>query len=464
MRRPVTLLALIGLPALLACSGGGSDAPALPAPEVLSRSGGDATVEVSGRDAFAQPVPGMRDEDLSTFAIGNNFFNDNWVTAPASTDGRDGLGPIFNAQSCSSCHFKDGRGAPPTSDDDPVRGLLIRLSVRGDAGTTAPHEVYGDQLQDRAVHGLDPEGSIRIRVVERPGRLADGTRYSLGEPHYELVGPDGTPLPGDLLLSPRLAPPVFGVGLLEAVPAEDIEAAADPEDRDGDGISGRANHVVQPGTGQRLLGRFGWKAAVPTVRDQVAGAFNGDIGISSSVKPGQPCTPAEAACLAEPDGGDPELSDRKLDQVTFYNRTLAVPARRRADDEDTRQGNELFREIGCQSCHTAELRTGRADVPTLADQRIRPYTDLLVHDLGRGLADDRPDGEASGREWRTPPLWGIGLVETVNGHTRFLHDGRARNLLEAVLWHGGEATAARDRFADLSADERAALLAFLESL
>ncbi len=463
MRRPSLLLALVGLPALLACGGGGSDAPALPAAEVLARQGGDATVEVDGRDAFAQPSPGLTDEQRTTFAIGNNFFNDNWVTAPASTDGRDGLGPIFNAQSCSSCHFKDGRGQPATSDDDPARGLLIRLSVPGPDGTPGPSPELGDQLQDRAVHGLDPEGAIRIRITERPARLPDGTRYSLGAPRYELVGPDGAPLPGDLLLSPRVAPPVFGVGLLEAVPAEAIERAADPDDRDHDGVSGRANHVLGS-DGEVVLGRFGWKAAVPSVRAQNAAAFNGDIGITSSVRPAQPCSPTQVACLAAPTGGDPEISDRKLDQVTFYTRTLAVPARRDAGDAGTRHGNELFLQVGCSSCHTPELHTGDADVPTLAHQRIRAYTDLLVHDLGGGLADDRPDGEASGREWRTPPLWGIGLVETVNGHTRFLHDGRARNLLEAILWHGGEATASRDRFAHLSAADRADLLDFLESL
>jgi CxxC motif-containing protein (DUF1111 family) len=257
---------------------------------------------------------------------------------------------------------------------------------------------------------------------------------------------------------------VFGVGLLEAVPAAEVEAAADPDDRDHDGISGRANHVIDPETGQLALGRFGWKANVASVKAQNAGAFAGDIGITSSVKPDQPCTGAQATCLAQPSGGDPEVSDRKLDQVTFYTRTLAVPARRHAGDPRTRDGQRTFDRIGCESCHTAQLTTGDSDLPSLAHQTIRPYTDLLVHDLGPGLADDRPDGEASGREWRTAPLWGIGLVETVNGHTRFLHDGRARNLLEAILWHGGEAEDARDAFAKLSKQDRDDLLAFLASL
>jgi CxxC motif-containing protein (DUF1111 family) len=463
VRRPTLVLAAVGLPVLLAC-GGGSGRASLPSAAVLARQGGDTTVENEGRDAFTQPVPGLAPEQQTTFAIGNNFFNDNWVTAPASTDGRDGLGPIFNAQSCSSCHFKDGRAAPPAADDDPTRGLLLRLSVVDADGDVVPSPTLGDQLQDRAVHGLEPEGSIRIRIVERPGRLADGTRFSLGEPHYEVVGPNGQPLAEELLVSPRIAPAVFGVGLLEAVPADAIEQAADPDDRDHDGISGKANHVSDPVTGERVLGRFGWKAAVPSVEAQNAAAFNGDIGITSSQRREQPCTAVQTACLEQPTGGDPEINDRKLGQVTFYTRTLAVPARRRAADEATRAGQATFDRIGCESCHTEVLRTGESDLPQLSNQTIRPYTDLLVHDLGRGLADGRPDGEATGREWRTPPLWGIGLVRTVNGHTRFLHDGRARNLLEAILWHGGEARESRDRFARLSKEDREDLLAFLESL
>ena len=465
VRRPILLLAAIGLPVLAACGGGGHDAPALPAPRLLTQQGGDATTANAGRDAFAQPVPGLSNEQASTFAIGNSFFNDNWVTAPASADGRDGLGPIFNAQSCSSCHFKDGAGQPPAGDDDATRGLLIRLSVRGPDGSLVPSPTLGDQLQDRAIHGIDPEGAIRIRIREEPGRFADGRPFSLGAPTYELVGPDGTPLPEDLLISPRVAPPVFGVGLLQAVPAADIEGGADPKDEDHDGISGKANHVTDPATGGPVLGRFGWKAAVPSVRAQNAGAFAGDIGITSSVRPDQPCTATETACLDAPNGGDPEVPDRKLDQVTFYTRTLAVPARRDAGGTVTRRGQQTFTELGCSDCHLPELHTGAvADIPALDHQLIRPYTDLLVHDLGKGLADDRPDGEATGREWRTAPLWGIGLRETVNGHTRFLHDGRARNLTEAILWHGGEATAARDRFTRLSVDGRTDVLAFLESL
>jgi CxxC motif-containing protein (DUF1111 family) len=462
VRRPLVLLPAVAA-VLLACGTGGGEGAVPPSPAALAAQGGAATIESTGRDAFAQSVPGLGGDDRSTFAIGNAFFNDNWVTAPSSTVGRDGLGPIFNAESCSGCHLEDGRGQPPTSADDPTRGLLLRLSVRDADGRIGPSPILGDQLQDRAIHGVPAEGRIAVTTTDRAGRYADGTTYTLAAPHYEVVGPDGRPVEG-LLISPRLAPPVFGVGLIEAVPAPDVGAAADPDDRDHDGISGRANMVTDPASGATVLGRFGWKAAVPSVAAQNAGAFAGDIGITSSAEPDQPCTAAETACGAAPNGGEPELNERKLSQVTFYTRTLAVPARRDVTRADTARGQADFVAAGCAGCHTPELRTGPADVAALAHQTIRPYTDLLVHDMGPGLADDRPDGQASGREWRTPPLWGIGLVETVNGHTRFLHDGRARNLTEAILWHGGEAADAQGAFRRLPAKARADVLAFLESL
>jgi CxxC motif-containing protein (DUF1111 family) len=463
---------------LLACTDDGGPEPsgAAPTDQELADQGGDATVEVSGSGAFAQPVPGLDSEQRRDFAVGNNFFNDNWVTAPASTEGRDGLGPLFNAQSCSSCHFRDGRAQPPSGSGDPERGLLIRLSVVGEDGNPMPHRELGDQLQDRAIRGVPLEGTLRITTVEVEGAYADGSTYTLQEPHYEVIGPDGEPVEG-LLLSPRVAPAVFGVGLLEAVPEDAIVDLADPDDEDDDGISGRANLVPAPSSpGEEVLGRFGWKAAVPSVEQQNAGAFAGDIGITSRLRPSQPCTRLQAACISAPSGGDPELDDHKLDQVTFYTRTLAVPARRDVGDEDTRLGQETFEQIGCASCHVGELRTGESDIAALDHQVIRPYTDLLLHDMGVGLADGRPeldgtgavvgapDLDPSGQEWRTPPLWGIGLVPTVNRHTRFLHDGRARSLEEAILWHGGEAEAARDRFRSLDAIDREAVISFLESL
>jgi CxxC motif-containing protein (DUF1111 family) len=470
-RRFGALVLTFALVVLSACSGddGGATeattssttAPATVAE--LTNQGGIGTVSVSGVGAFAQPMKGLTHEQRRTFAVGNSFFNQNWVTAPASTEGRDGLGPIFNAQSCSSCHFKDGRGRPPESPDDPERGLLVRISVEGPDGEVGPHPTLGGQFQDRSIRGVDPEGSVVITTTERAGTYADGTAWSLAVPTYELVDVDGVPIEG-LLLSPRVAPAMMGVGLLENIPAADLEAAEDPDDADGDGISGRVHRVTDPSTGDTVIGRFGWKAAVPTVEEQNASAFSEDIGITSSLHPDPACTDAQTACREQPDGGRPEINDEKMDQVTFYARTLAVPARRDAGSPDTTAGQSSFDAIGCAACHTAVQRTGPSDLAPLDAQVIRPYTDLLLHDLGPDLADDRPDGDATGREWRTPPLWGIGLVESVNKHTRFLHDGRARSIEEAILWHGGEAQAARDRFIALPAGERRRLLDFLESL
>jgi CxxC motif-containing protein (DUF1111 family) len=486
--RRTRLLAGFGAVVLLvassACSGSDGDTsspepPARASDAERAAQGGDATVYVQGRQAFGQPVPGMNGQDERTFAVGNSFFRDNWVTAPSSTEARDGLGPLLNAQSCSTCHFEDGRARPPDGPDDPERGLLLRLSVPGETpdDPPQPHPVFGDQLQDRAINGVPPEGTVLVTTTDKTGAYGDGTTYTLAEPHYEVVGPDGEPvLDDDVMVSPRIAPAMFGVGLLEGVPDEVLLDLEDPDDADGDGISGRVRRLPDPDDPDdhsdpddpdtTLIGRFGWKAGAPSVKAQTAGAFAGDIGITSSLHPDQPCSdaPAEAACRAAPDGGDPEVSDERLDQVTFYARTLAVPARRDVGAETTDRGEELFDDVGCASCHVAALETGPSDIRALDRQTIRPYTDLLLHDMGPGLADDRPEGEATGVEWRTPPLWGIGLVETVNGHTRFLHDGRARNLAEAVLWHGGEAEAARERFADLPERDRRAVLAFLESL
>jgi CxxC motif-containing protein (DUF1111 family) len=474
MRRPSLLLATVAALALFACSDDdGPPTAAPPSAAELTAQGGDATVDLGGSGAFAQPVPGLDGEQRTTFAVGNNFFNDNWVTAPASTTGRDGLGPLFNAHSCSSCHFRDGRARPPEDGDDPERGLLFRLAIADADDVPVPHRVLGGQLQDRAIRNVPVEGSVVITHTEQPGTYDDGTAYSLLAPSYEVLDELGEPV-DDLLVSPRIGPAVFGVGLLEGVPAADILALADPDDEDGDGISGRANLVPDPAapTAEPILGRFGWKAAVPSVEQQNAGAFAADIGITSSLRPEPPCTRLQPECLGAPNGGDPEIDDRKLDQVTFYTRTLAVPARRAVGTPAPTEGQTIFGHLGCAACHVDELHTGPSEIAALDEQVIRPYTDLLLHDLGEGLADARPDGpvvgtpdtDPTGREWRTPPLWGLGLVETVNRHTRFLHDGRARNVEEAILWHGGEADAAQAAFLALDAESRAKLLAFLESL
>lgn len=438
-----------------------------PGPPVLSpEMGGDTTAFTTTRNAFGLPARNLDRLGNRTFAVGNSFFRQNWVTAPASTEARDGLGPTLNAVSCSSCHTLDGRGKPPSGPEDPERGLLIRLSVPGTGpnGGPKPDPVYGGQLQDRGVLSAPPEGRFVITYREERGSFGDGQPYALLRPIYHVEDLAFGPLHDQVMLSPRIAPAIVGMGLLEAIPETDILALADPGDADGNGISGRPNMVWDARQRVVRLGRFGWKANQPTAEQQTAGAFLGDIGITTDLFPEENCTVAQIRCLETPNGGSPEISRSRLDKVTFYVQTLAVPAMRNIADPQVRKGAELFRETGCTQCHTPRYTTGDHPIAALSHQTIFPYTDLLLHDMGPGLADNRPDFLANGQEWRTPPLWGIGLVQTVNGHTRFLHDGRARDLTEAVLWHGGEGQESKDAFRLLSKQEREALLKFLESL
>ena len=432
-------------------------------------------------DAFSQPSANLEFDGRNSFLLGNGLFRKDWVSSPSSTQASDGLGPLFNARSCQACHIKDGRGHPPANRDDNVVSMLVRLSVPPsgeDALKIAqgyfpavPDPVYGTQLQDLSVAGLPAEGRVRVDYEEVEIALAGGETATLRKPGLSITEPGYGDFSPDLMTSARVAPPMIGLGLLQAIHDDDIIAREDPDDIDGDGISGRVNRL-RGEDGGPLLGRFGWKAIEPTVRRQTAHAFLGDMGLSTPLAPDHwgECTEAQAACRAMPHGAQPrfgaeEVPGDLLDLVTFYSENLAVPVRRAEDDQRVLAGKELFYRSGCTGCHTPKYVTSRdATEPAHRFQLIWPYTDLLLHDMGEGLADGRPEGQASGREWRTPPLWGIGLSHTVNAEAGFLHDGRARTLLEAVLWHGGEAQAARDDVVAMSADERAALILFLESL
>lgn len=438
-------------------------------PVADARSGGSATVFERGPAAFERPIPTLTPTQRRAFHVGNSFFNDAWVVAPASAEGRDGLGPLFNAVSCSACHHRDGRGRPPELPGDPLESMLVRLSVIDGDGQAQPHPVYGDQIQDKAIPGVPAEATVRITWEEVPGIYADGTAYSLRRPQMQMMELGYGPLGADVRFSARTAPAVFGIGLLEAIPESALLAAADPEDRDGDGIRGRPRFVADRRSGERRLGRFGWKAGAASIEDQSVGAFAGDLGITSSLIAKDHATATQTRALLPVNGGEPELSDHKLIRVVEYQRLLAVPARRRVDDPQVRQGEALFRRLRCDACHTPQQQTGLVPgIPALSHQWIQPFTDLLLHDLGEGLADNRPEGVApdgaTGREWRTAPLWGLGLIPVVNHHHLLLHDGRARGIAEAILWHGGTAEVSREGFRSLSADEREALISFLDSL
>lgn len=440
------------------------------------KTGGETTVYATGRNAFSFPAANLPDDERTRFVVGNSFFRRNWVEAPASTQARDGLGPHFIARSCGGCHDQDGRGAPPAPGEAPV-ALLIRLSVPGsDAhGGPKPEPVYGDQLNNAAIQGVRPEGEIAISERAVSGRFADGTRYTLRQPLYSLRKLAYGPLAREVMTSPRIAPQLIGVGLLEAIPEAEIlrnvREQAEAADRGGSAVRGIANRVWDAPSGTMKLGRFGWKANAASLAHQTGAAFVGDIGITSRFFPDEACTPAQADCLAAPRGGrgGPEIDDATLANVVFYQATLAPPARRDVDDPQVKRGAALFERAQCAACHRPAYVTGARPDPSLSStalegQAIRPYTDLLLHDMGAGLADGRPDFLAGGRHWKTPPLWGIGLIRDVNGHQRLLHDGRARGVLEAVLWHGGEAEASRREVLKFSRAEREALVRFVESL
>ncbi|MFZ5962603.1 di-heme oxidoredictase family protein [Thalassococcus sp. BH17M4-6] len=446
------------------------------------RSAGAATVRArSDASAFSEPSGNISFGGELDFKVGNGLFRKLWVSSPSSTLASDGLGPLFNARSCQRCHIKDGRGHPPEGPDDPAVSMFLRISIPGseedaieeiaDYIATAPDPTYGTQLQEFAVQGHPSEYRLSVRYEEQAVTLADGTTVWLRHPTYEAVNLGYGLLHPDAMLSPRVAPQMIGLGLLEAIPAADILARADPDDLDGDGISGRPNIVWSSEFDRPMLGRFGLKAGNPTIREQSAGAFVGDIGISNPLftAGSGDCTDLQADCRAAIHGdGDArgfEIDAEGLDLVTFYSRNLGVPARRDIDDPQVLRGKEVFYTTGCTACHTPNFVTHRLrDQPEQSFQLIWPYTDLLLHDMGPGLADDRPEARATGQEWRTPPLWGIGLTRQVSGHSYFLHDGRARSILEAVLWHGGEAQTQRDAVVAMPTADRAALLRYLESL
>lgn len=424
------------------------------------RTGGKQTVFDQSSKAFGHPFPTLSETLARVHEVGDLQFEATFVSAPAPVN--PGLGPIFNNVGCASCHIGDGRGKVPGIGETSVL-MLFRISQAGNDPHGGPNPVpgYGDQLQNRANIGVQKEGDVAISYHDETFYFDDGTPYNLRFPTYTVTNAY-TSFPADVMLSPRVAAPVFGLGLLDAVSDADILSRADEKDGDGDGISGRPNYVWNYTTNSTTLGRFGWKANQPNLLQQVAAAYNQDIGITNSVFP-------KESTIAQPqyDGlsDDPELTDSLLHSVEFYVKTLAVPGRRNVNDPVVQQGKQLFQAAGCNKCHIPSMRTAvNVAFPDVSNQLIHPYTDMLLHDMGDSLADHRPDFLAMGNEWRTAPLWGIGLTQKVNGHNNFLHDGRARSLMEAIMWHGGEALHARNKVKAMTSDERNALIKFLESL
>lgn len=416
------------------------------------------------RETYSQPIPWLAERDKERFRRGRTLFRQNRVAAPA-TGGIAGLGPLYNRPSCLSCHQNNGRGKSPRLHSERMLSMLVRLSIPGtdEHGGPKPHPVYGTQLNEEGVPGVPGEGQALLSWIEMaPETLAGHETVSLRRP---LVGFEklGYGKPGQMQYSLRVAQPVYGLGLLEAVPEATLLAMA--AEAKPDGVRGSVNQVWDIAAQRASLGRFGFKANSPNLRQHVAAEMHGNLGITSPLYPEENCTSTQSACRQAPSGGQPELSQSDLEALEFYLANIDAPPRRKQDDPIVRKGERAFADFGCAVCHRPTLQTGPG-TPTLltAGKTIAPYSDLLLHDMGAGLADHRPDYQASGSQWRTPPLWGIGLVPVVNDHNQFLHDGRARNLQEAILWHGGEARPARQRYARATPELRQALLAFLQSL
>lgn len=441
----------------------------------ITLAGGATTVFNRTSYGLEQPAANLSEADLDQHIEGDLAFKAVFVTAPALVN--SGLGPLFNNTSCAGCHARDGRGMPvkgqllvrvslPQSHsassnqaNEPIsaggtntQGSIFESHLEASVtlGNTQPVPGLGTQIQDQAVYGHNPEAKVELSRQEVSGEYGDGTAYKLRSPVAKITLQDGKLLPPDVLTSLRIPTPVFGRGLIEAIPEKTILALADPEDKNNDGISGRPNQVWDATTKTVALGRFGHKANMPNLLQQAASAYVHDMGITSPLYP-------------EEDGSS-YIDDKTLKVATFYTQTLAVPARTMVDDPDVLRGEKLFSQVNCAVCHVAKLRTGAHEIKALANQTIYPYTDLLLHDMGQGLADGRPDFAATGTEWRSPPLWGLGLTQTVQPYSGYLHDGRAQTLEEAILWHGGEAEKSRQAFRTMSKSNRAALVRFLNSL
>jgi CxxC motif-containing protein (DUF1111 family) len=451
-------------------------------PFELRPAGAATQIVPPSRNAFLKSSANLPEERELEFAVGFSLFEKLWIAAPSATKASDGLGPLYNARACSACHPRNGRGRPPAGQDDRAGSLLLRVSIPDAASglsdeelallPNAPEPHYGFQIQDKSVPGVPAEGRLHVTYESVPVTLGDGSVVVLQKPTYDIATPGYGPLHPEAQISPRIAPHMIGLGLLEAIPEADILAHADPEDANGDGISGRPNVVWSEFYGQWMTGRFGLKAGAPSVRVQSMDALNSDIGLSNPVRTAASgdCTQLQRECMAAPDGNTPaqdnlEASVVVMDLLTHFARNIAAPQRRDIDAPEVLAGKALFYDAGCTGCHVPKFVTHRLeDRPEQSFQLIWPYSDMLLHDMGEGLADHRPEWQATGREWRTAPLWGIGLTAKVSGHTSFLHDGRARSFEEAILWHGGEAEKAREAFRVMNKTERDALISFLESL
>ncbi len=418
------------------------------------------------KSLLEKPRKGLSNEQYDQFILGRSFFTIPWVEAPSATTARDGLGPLFNANTCKSCHPGNGRGELYTNDNKVSRSLVVRVSIPSDGSKKhetlaskmgfVPHEVYGNQISINGVHGVPFEARVKVDFEKIKVDFPDGEKDTILKPKYELVDKNYGDL-DDAILSYRMAQTMHGLGMIEKISDESILANEDINDSNGDGISGKANRVYSPLTKQEAIGRYTWKASAPSILEQVAGAANNDMSITTSLHINDNCTSSQKECNEAPKPRHKEdLPDLRLGAIDFYIRNLR--AYEPIKDEEFKEGLEVFKALDCAKCHTTSFST-------VDGFEVSPYSDFLLHDMGEGLADGRVEFDATASEFRTAPLWGLSLHKKINGkNPRLLHDGRARNFQEAILWHGGEAENAKQKYMNASKQTREKLIKFLERL
>ena len=407
------------------------------------------------------PLSSLNDSQIDTFVLGKSFFSVPWVEAPSATTARDGLGPLFSANTCTGCHPGNGKGAVYNKNGHIARSLVTRLSIgnlqhRDSKLGFSPEPTYGSQLSINAVYGVPYEGKPSRSYINKT-LLFNGANITLHKPIYGVTDLQYGTLSKNVILSQRIPPALIGLGLLEEISDKQILSNEDIEDKNKDGISGKANRVYSPETGKLELGRYNWKANASKVKHQVAGAMSNDMGLTSPLYPNESCTSSQRECLESPKGRETfDVPMKRLDAVTFYLKNLEVP--QVSEDQDYKDGLEIFKQITCASCHIPNFTLNNG-------KRIHPFSDLLLHDMGEDLADGRREFQATGNEFRTPPLWGISVYSKIlKNRVNFLHDGRAKTLEEAILWHDGEATQSKHNFINLSAQKQKILIDFLERL
>jgi len=418
----------------------------------------------ASQNSLLIPIDNLNDEELDKFYLGKSFFRIPWVEAPSATTARDGLGALFNANSCTSCHKKNGEGDVYNKNGFTSRSLVVRLSIDSNKSEYRdvlekdgfiPEPNYGSQLSINSVHGVKPEGKAEVKYQKIDIKLSENETVILNKPIVSLKNLNYGELNKSTNISLRKAPALIGLGLIELISDREILKNVDEFDKNSDGISGKANYIYSKESNKTELGRYTYKASSSSIKLQSALALHNDMGLTTDILPFENCTKSQKACLNAPKGVDIDVPNHRLEAIEFYLTNLKTY--RAKETKEFRENRELFNKIGCVKCHVDSFETKKGF-------KIAPYSDFLLHDMGEGLSDGRSEFLAEKNEWRTTPLWGISIRKKLKKNLTYLHDGRAKSLKEAILWHGGEAEASKEAFKNLPKVKREKIIKFLGEL